>query len=162
MKVETASLGRHRSIWKSMKLYSVTFPLCKPRKNSHRSVDRHEGISHFSYFFDALSSAFPTSFKQNLVGGFNHLKNISQNGNLPQIGVKIRNIWNHLPEIALPKNSPPLSYSNRQGCHFLQPTSRARTSETHEIWRPFLDMQIHTSGFGMNMHIVKPIRIHVW
>ena len=25
------------------------------------------------------------------------LKNISQNGNLPQIGVKIKNIWNHHP-----------------------------------------------------------------
>ncbi len=24
-----------------------------------------------------------------------HLKNISQNGNLPQIGVKIENVWNH-------------------------------------------------------------------
>ena len=24
-----------------------------------------------------------------------HLKNISQNGNLPKIGVKIKNIWNH-------------------------------------------------------------------
>ena len=24
-----------------------------------------------------------------------HLKNISQNGNLPQVGVKIKNIWNH-------------------------------------------------------------------
>ena len=24
-----------------------------------------------------------------------HLKNISQNGNLPQIGVKIKHIWNH-------------------------------------------------------------------
>ena len=23
------------------------------------------------------------------------LKNISQNGNLPQVGVKIKNIWNH-------------------------------------------------------------------
>ena len=40
-----------------------------------------------------------------LHGGFNqkvvclvvstHLKNISQNGNLPQIGVKMKNIWNH-------------------------------------------------------------------
>ena len=27
-----------------------------------------------------------------------HLKNISQNGNLPQMGVKIKNIWNHHPE----------------------------------------------------------------
>ena len=26
-----------------------------------------------------------------------HLKNISQNGNLPQTGVKIKNIWNHHP-----------------------------------------------------------------
>ena len=24
-----------------------------------------------------------------------HLKNISQNGNLPQVGVKIKNFWNH-------------------------------------------------------------------
>ena len=28
-----------------------------------------------------------------------HLKNISQNGNLPQIGVKIKNVWNHHLEI---------------------------------------------------------------
>ena len=27
------------------------------------------------------------------------LKNISQNGNLPQIGVKIKNIWNHHPAL---------------------------------------------------------------
>ena len=27
-----------------------------------------------------------------------HLKNISQNGNLPQVGVKIKNIWNHQPD----------------------------------------------------------------
>ena len=26
-----------------------------------------------------------------------HLKNISQHGNLPQVGVKIENIWNHHP-----------------------------------------------------------------
>ena len=31
-----------------------------------------------------------------LVGGWTtHLKNIGQNGNLPQIGVKIKNVWNH-------------------------------------------------------------------
>ncbi len=29
-----------------------------------------------------------------------HLKNISQNGNLPQLGVKIKNIWNHHLEMA--------------------------------------------------------------
>ena len=31
-----------------------------------------------------------------------HLKNISQNGNLPQRGVKIKNIWNHLLASFLP------------------------------------------------------------
>ena len=31
-------------------------------------------------------------FHCHLVGGFNPLKNISQNGNLPQIEVKIKNI----------------------------------------------------------------------
>ena len=30
-----------------------------------------------------------------LVGGSTHLKNMSQNGNLPQIGMKIKNLWNH-------------------------------------------------------------------
>ena len=30
-----------------------------------------------------------------------HLKNISQNGNLPQIGVKIKNLWNHHPDYFL-------------------------------------------------------------
>ena len=30
-----------------------------------------------------------------------HLKNISQNGNLPQIGVKIKNIWNHHLDLPL-------------------------------------------------------------
>ena len=30
-----------------------------------------------------------------LVGGFNPFENISQNGNLPHIGVKIKDIWNH-------------------------------------------------------------------
>ena len=39
--------------------------------------------------------------KPPLVGGFNPLKNISQNGNLPQIGVKIKNIWNqHLEHLS--------------------------------------------------------------
>ena len=33
------------------------------------------------------------------------LKNISQNGNLPQVGVKIKNIWNHHLDIVSWKNS---------------------------------------------------------
>ena len=34
-----------------------------------------------------------------------HLKNISQNGNLPQVGVKIKNIWNHHLEMSVHGNS---------------------------------------------------------
>ena len=30
-----------------------------------------------------------------LVDGFNPVENISQNGNLPLVGVKVKNIWNH-------------------------------------------------------------------
>ena len=33
------------------------------------------------------------------VGGFNHLKNISQIGSFRQVGVKIKNVWNHQPAI---------------------------------------------------------------
>ncbi len=37
-----------------------------------------------------------------LVGGWtSHLKNISQYGNLHQVGVKIKNIWNHHPVMML-------------------------------------------------------------
>ena len=50
-----------------------------------------------------------------------HLKNISKIGNLPQIGMKIKNIWNHQPVIddwlwnlwnIFPKLSTPLSPKN--------------------------------------------------
>ena len=35
-----------------------------------------------------------------------HVKNISQNGNLPQTGVKIKNVWNHhLENVTHPKES---------------------------------------------------------
>ena len=36
-----------------------------------------------------------------------HLKNIGPNGNLPQIGVKIKNIWNHHldKEFRIPKKT---------------------------------------------------------
>ena len=41
------------------------------------------------------------------------LSNISQNGNLPQIGVKIKNIWNHHP-VYVYLISPPASHSHHQ------------------------------------------------
>ena len=41
------------------------------------------------------------------------LKNISQNGNLPQIGVKIKNIWNyHLDDSASWMSSPLICFMN--------------------------------------------------
>ena len=46
----------------------------------------------FCYKNNTQFSSLPAP---SLVGGFNHLKNMSQNGNLPQIGLKIKNIWNH-------------------------------------------------------------------
>ena len=46
-----------------------------------------------------------------------HLKNISQNGNLPQIGVKIKNVWNHhLVKFFIPKKIPSFV------CEFLTPS----------------------------------------
>jgi len=36
-----------------------------------------------------------------------HLKNISQIGNLPQIGMKIKNLGNHHPEMSLLETSEP-------------------------------------------------------
>ena len=39
------------------------------------------------------------SFSFSLFQLSTHLKNMSQNGNLPQIGVKIENIWNHHPVV---------------------------------------------------------------
>ena len=41
-----------------------------------------------------------------------HLKNISQNGNLPQIGVKIKNIWNHHLEKVKPASFLNASFFN--------------------------------------------------
>jgi len=37
-----------------------------------------------------------------------HLKNISQNGNLPQVGVKIKNMWNHHLDLFMMAGIPKL------------------------------------------------------
>ncbi len=57
-----------------------------------------------------------TEYK-NLLVVSTHLKNISQNGNLPQIGMKIKNIWNH----HLEKLS--LSIPTKLGPFFLWPST---------------------------------------
>ena len=69
------------------------------------------------YFFQRLLK----KQNQKLVGGFNPFKNISQIGWFPQIGAKIKNVWNHHPE---KKEGPrmaldvPLPFSN-----FCSPTN---------------------------------------
>ncbi len=49
-----------------------------------------------------------------------HLKNISQNGNLPQIGVKIKTIWNHLSDICMNYTCPCLLPTFWRVVHILQ------------------------------------------
>ena len=71
------------------------------------------GFSYISWKLKALTFLHPGEYRQNRLLKFTpskqkriyhnwlaistHLKNISQNGNLLQIGVKIKNIWNHHP-----------------------------------------------------------------
>ena len=65
-----------------------------------RGFDKNHPWSNFAKAMTLIfSSFFPNIFIHiyiYLVGGFNPSeKNISQNGNLPQIWVNIKNIWNH-------------------------------------------------------------------
>ena len=49
---------------------------------------------------DQILSSNSEDINSHLVGGFNPFEKYDrQNGNLPQIGVKIKNIWNHHPVI---------------------------------------------------------------
>ena len=50
----------------------------------------------------------------NLIGGFNPSENISQIGNLPQIGMNIKNLGNHHPEMSLLETSEPQPKKNIQ------------------------------------------------
>ena len=49
----------------------------------------------FYIFFPAEKREKTSTIFDHLVGGFNPFENISQNGNLPQVRVKIKSIWNH-------------------------------------------------------------------
>ena len=50
-----------------------------------------DSISRYSYIISSCTWPFLTSYQCVST----HLKNMSQIGNLPQVGVKIKNIWNH-------------------------------------------------------------------
>ena len=53
-------------------------------------------FTYFSFFFlGGGGGVIKKEDKHNWLVVSTHLKNISQIGNLPQVGVKIKNIWNH-------------------------------------------------------------------
>ena len=58
-------------------------------------------------FFPIDCHVQKTNKDQNWLVVSTHLKNISQIGNLPQIGMKMKNIWNHhLEKVQLCKDIP--------------------------------------------------------
>ena len=58
-------------------------------KNAHITTIWEELLKHNSWRHEIIE------LENYLVGGFN----ISQNGSFPQVGLKIRNVWNHHPVI---------------------------------------------------------------
>ena len=72
-----------------------------------------------------------------------HLKNISQNGNLPQLGVNIENIRNHhLDFISSWESQPKPSFETAPGWGvciqgFRPSIPREWTHENYEIWKLF-------------------------
>ena len=78
----------------------------KPEKVSpvESGMDRHGYLDDLGVCFFLI---YETQMKhnQNWLVVSTHLKNISENGNLPQIGVKIKHFWNHHLENNLPQSS---------------------------------------------------------
>ena len=79
----------------------------------------------------------PNMLEPSLVGGFNPLKNISQIGNLPQIGVNIKNIWNHHLALMLHANIGQVTFFFPGRCSLTVHRSTARpTNESCTTWDP--------------------------
>ena len=83
------------------------------RSLSHEFVlhNIHQAAQFFNISFCHSSNWQPRN--NWLVRGFSHLKNISQIGNLPQLGVKKKHIWNHHLEIYSSKTLPALKLTVR-------------------------------------------------
>ena len=86
-----------------------------------------------------------------------HLKNISQNGNLPQIGVEIKHIWNHhlwnagYNSIQSPSQRRVFSAWPQPSCGaaswpLLVMAPRGRYTGHHEIWHRDPSKQRFSSG----------------
>ncbi len=109
-------------------------PSRKPKKTQHgRTIRENEVRRSTGTYFGTPSlccaeawGLSPELFGNKFLLGFffwlvvsTHLKNISQNGNLPQIGVKIKNVWNH--HLVLDSNLYPsffcsLDLVSKMGC----------------------------------------------
>ena len=71
-----------------------------------------------------------------LVGGFK--KNISQNGNFPQIGVKIKNIWNHHLVFFLPGFPTVTDEPFRKSVTNRKSTASEKRKKPNQTWSLFL------------------------
>ena len=79
-----------------------------------------------------------------------HLKNISQIGNLPQIGVKIKNVWNHH-----------LVYNGRLGWWiFMLDTTYGSSSRWKNHLGPFLELIRHGTHF-LDSHRTSPVYLPI-
>ena len=81
------------------------------------------------------------------------LKNISQKGNLPQIGVKIKNVWNHHPDVCVLVRSP----SSRVPAKSIWLPQRLHDTNSTKS-------TVHGGGADKEMGVSRGIshRIHVW
>ena len=82
--------------WKTWAFHFRNGPLVRVRfQGSNISFEQNWPLSHTSFQKNTQFLKVPFPKKITLLVVSTHLKNISQNGNFPQIGVKIKNIWNH-------------------------------------------------------------------
>ena len=77
-----------------------------------------------------------------------HLKNISQNGNLPQIGVKIKNVWNHHPVYHVEIK---IHSKNNKSIHL----HTSYRSSLHQTATPRVPYS-HSVGKGITVHLRFP------
>ena len=79
-----------------------------------------------------------------------HLKNVSQNGNLPQTGVNIQNIWNNQSAMYIYIYLPPYIYHKKSTkCRYKYQTSILRdltNSETDSLW-DWLFVKVHPASW---------------
>ena len=82
-------------------------PLLNPKKHPCQGMSPPISEDLKTITTTTYDSVILDSLKAIVISGWwfqPHLKNISQSGNLPQVGVKMKNIWNHQPVIIVISN----------------------------------------------------------